>query len=408
MDFVSLYPRVNFFKEYPIGHSVKIYNPRTYDPKWFGFVQCKIEAPRGFVSSPASCSSTVGKADKLLFPLCRSCAVMQHQGKCEHTKDERALTGTWCSNEISLALRKGYRILEIYEVWHFDETSDTLFKGYLKDFMKIKMESSAPPKEDLDNFKKKVKDHLGIDLGNIKENKGMRAVSKLCLNSLWGEFGQRINQTQTEYVTKPKDFYKILLNETHEDINVQFLTKDMVQMSFNLKDKFVDNYNNTNIFVAAFTTSHACEMLYGVLDKLGDQVLGYDTDSCWYVDRPGGNTIDTGDSLGDLTDELHSRHIVKWVGTGPKSYTYEKSNGDFECKVKGFTLNYANRLKINADVMNEIIRDPSKKITIGRKNAITWNAKTKTIVNQGITKTFALGYDKRVVQDDFDRVPYGF
>ena len=74
----------------------------------------------------------------------------------------------------------------------------------------------------------------------------------------------------------------------------------MVQMGFNLKDQFVDNYN-TNIFVATFTTSHACEMLYEELDKLGGQVLGYDTDSCWYVDRPGGNTIDTGDSLGDLT-----------------------------------------------------------------------------------------------------------
>ena len=104
-------------------------------------------------------------------------------------------------------------------------------------------------------------------------------------------------------MAEPKDFYKILLNETHEDINVQFLTKDMVQMSFNLKDLFVDNYNNTNIFVAAFT-SHAREMLYEVLDKLGDQVLGYDMDSCWYLDRPDGNTIDTGDSLGDLTDEL--------------------------------------------------------------------------------------------------------
>ena len=85
---------------------------------------------------------------------------------------------------------------------------------------------------------------MGIELGNINYNAGMRQIAKLCLNSLWGRFGQRINQTQTEYVTEPKDFYKILLNETHEDINVQFLTKDMVQMSFNLKDQFVDNYNN--------------------------------------------------------------------------------------------------------------------------------------------------------------------
>ena len=185
------------------------------------------------------------------------CTATQQQSKCDHTADERSFRGTWCTNEIALALRKGYRILEIYEVWHFDETSTTLLKGYVKDFMQIKMENSAPPKENLEDFKKKVKDHLGVSLGAIKENKGMRAVAKLCLNSLWGKFGQRINQMQTEYVTEPRDFYKILLNDTQEDINVQFLTKDMVQMNFNLKDQFVDNYNNTNIFVAAFTTSHA-------------------------------------------------------------------------------------------------------------------------------------------------------
>ena len=30
VDFVSLYPTVNFFKEYPVGHPVKIYNPKMY------------------------------------------------------------------------------------------------------------------------------------------------------------------------------------------------------------------------------------------------------------------------------------------------------------------------------------------------------------------------------------------
>ena len=158
--------------------------------------------------------------------------------------------------------------------------------------------------------------------------------------------------------------------------------------------------------MAAFTTSHAREMLYGVLDKLGDQVLGYDTDSCWYVERPGGNTIPTGDSLGDLTDELKGQHIVKWIGTGPKSYTYEVSNNDVECKVKGFTLNYENGLKINADVMDEIIHDPSKTVIIEKKNAITRDAKTKTIVNQDQTKTFSLGYE--IVQNNFGTLPYRF
>ena len=229
VDFVSLYPTVNFFKEYPIGHPVKIYNPRTYDLNWKGFIQCKIEAPRGLYHPVLPVRLRCGKANKLLFPLCRSCAVTQHQGKCNHTNDERAFTGTWCTNEIALALRKGYRILEIYEVWHFHETTDTLFRNYVQEFMRIKMESSKPLKKDLDDFKKEVKEHLDIDLGDIKYNAGMRKIAKLCLNSLWGKFGLRINPTQTEYVTEPKDFYNILLNETHEDINVQFLTKDMVQ-----------------------------------------------------------------------------------------------------------------------------------------------------------------------------------
>jgi hypothetical protein len=52
-------------------------------------------------------------------------------------------------------------------------------------------------------------------------------------------------------------------------------------MNYKLKDTFVDNHNNINIFIASFTTSHAREMLYNVLDKLGDHILGYDIDSCW-------------------------------------------------------------------------------------------------------------------------------
>ena len=53
----------------------------------------------------------------------------------------------------------------------------------------------------------------------------------------------------------------------------------MVQITYDMKDMFVDNGEDTNIFIAGFTTSHARIMLYEVLDKLGDHVLGYDTDS---------------------------------------------------------------------------------------------------------------------------------
>ena len=381
VDFVSLYPTVNFFKEYPVGHPTKIYNPKCYDPKWRGFIQCKIEAPRGLYHPVLPVRLKCRKAAKLLFPLCRTCAALQQQEKCEHSPDERVFTGTWCTNEIALALAKSYRIIEIYEVWHFVKTSDTLFRDYVRDFMKLKMESSALPNEDINVFKAHVKNHLGIELDTITKNPGMRSVAKLCLNSLWGKYGQRTNMTQNEYVTKSVEFYKILLNDTHDDINIQFLTKEMVQMNYNLKNQFVDNYNNINIPIAAFTTSHARKMLYGVLDKVGTRVLGYDTDSCWFYEPEGENTIPTGDSLGELTDELGGGHITKWVGTGAKSYSYETSDGGVTCKVKGFTLNYACGQLINGDVMDEVVHGPTKTVTIKKENTITRDAKTKTIVN---------------------------
>ena len=114
--------------------------------------------------------------------------------KCNHNDAERSFIGTWCTNEIEKALSKGYQIQKIYEVWHFKESTEDLFKRYIQKFMKIKMETSPLVVGDgckyktIDEFKQIVKDKLNIDLGEIKHNPGMRAISKLCLNSLWGKF----------------------------------------------------------------------------------------------------------------------------------------------------------------------------------------------------------------------------
>ena len=55
--------------------------------------------------------------------------------------------------------------------------------------------------------------------------------------------------------------------------------------------------------------------------------------------------------LGELTDELDGDHIVEWVGSGPKSYSYLTNKGKMVCKVKGFTLNHENSKYIN---MNKV------------------------------------------------------
>jgi len=63
---------------------------------------------------------------------------------CRHKSDqERALTGTWVIDEVRLAVQKGYRILEIHEVYEYKvsrydlETQEGgLFTGYIDTFFK--------------------------------------------------------------------------------------------------------------------------------------------------------------------------------------------------------------------------------------------------------------------------------
>ncbi len=413
VDFVSLYPTVQFYKKYPVGHPRKIFNPESVDRSWFGLVKCKVLPPRGLYHPVLPVKTMCGNAEKLLFPLCKACSEAKSGQACTHSDEQRCFIGTWCSNELFTAIDKGYVVKEIYEVWDFDSSED-LFKGYVRRFMQIKMESSELKVGDgctyktEDEFRGKIKKQLGITLGKIEKNPGKRAIAKLCLNSLWGKFGQRQNMSKTVYVTEPKEFYEILLDDSVDNLAIQFINEDMVQMTYNLKDDFVDNSKDTNIFIACFTTSHARMMLYQVLDKLGDQVLGYDTDSAWYVDRPGGATVETGDCLGDLTDELNGDHITAWCGTGPKSYAYTTSKGHSVCKVKGFTLNYENSKYINQSAMGDIVNGKKNRITIVKEQMITRDSRTRELVNKYNEKNFTLGYDKRCVQGDFDTVPYGY
>ena len=107
--------------------------------------------------------------------------------------------------------------------------------------------------------------------------------------------------SQTKYLTEVSEFYEILLNDKLDNKNIQFINDDMVQMTYNLKDQFVDNSKNTNVYIACFTTSHARLMLYNKLDYLNEQVLYFDTDSIVYADD-GTKQIGTVDMLGDMTD----------------------------------------------------------------------------------------------------------
>ena len=192
-----------------------------------------------------------------------------------------------------------------------------------------------------------------------------------------------------------------------DNIKFQFINDDMVQMTYNFKDQFVDNSKNTNVYIACFTTSHARLMLHNKLDYLKEKVLYFDTDSIIYA---GTKNIETGDMLGDMTDEISGKGISSFISTGPESYSFKYGKDEQKSAIKGFTLNHENSYLLNHDSLNKIVRKEIREITILNENKIT--RKNREIVNEYCEKVLKFGYDKRVIrqinEDHVDALPYGY
>ncbi|XP_052696112.1 uncharacterized protein LOC128174652 [Crassostrea angulata] len=149
VDFTSLYPFVNKTARYPTGHPEII--TREFDDisNYFGLAKVKVLPPRGLFHPVLGYRSQ----GKLTFPLCRSCVERQQKEPCACSDADRALTGTHCTSELLKAIEKGYKILKIYEVYHwedstqYDPSSKTggLFAPYINMFLKIKQEASGRP-----------------------------------------------------------------------------------------------------------------------------------------------------------------------------------------------------------------------------------------------------------------------
>ncbi|XP_071503405.1 uncharacterized protein [Diadema antillarum] len=325
VDVCSLYPWVCKYTEFPLGHPTVITDNFDDIGNYFGLVKCMVCPPRQLFHPVLPYRSEEGK---LLFPLCRTCANDKQTTPCDHSDEERALLSTWVSEELKKAVELGYKIVDIYEVWHYprktkynpETKKGGLFSEYIDLFLKVKQESSGWPSECLsetdllnadilearknyiDSYEKK--EGVLLDESKIEKNGGLRAVSKICLNSFWGKLGQRNNLTKTEYCENPERFFSILTNPAVEVKTVDFPHENLAQIQYVPEDDFLEVLPNTNVVLAAFTTCHARLKLYTYLEKLQKNVLYTDTDSIIYLKNDDVDDVPTGNFLGDMTDEL--------------------------------------------------------------------------------------------------------
>jgi hypothetical protein len=466
-DVNSLYPYVNATKRYPVGHpeiiSESFGDPDTICDRFFGIIYCKVLPPTNLYIPvlPKRYGGKNGVDSKLLFTLCNACAEMnpRQTSVCNHSDEERSLVGTWVTEEMRLAVSKGYIITQIYSIYHFEESSTTLFADYIKTFYKLKLLSSGKPKwcdteEKLKMYVNSVKETDGVDLAScqFEDNPGLRNTAKLMINSLWGKFGTRRLLTTTKFCSTLEDLNELLNNPELEVVSVVIVHDNMTVAIYHVKStEYLDLNNNNNIYIASYTTAYARIELYKHLDAVNRRAIYCDTDSIIYISEPGFD-LPTGDMLGQLKNELaEDDYIILCVSSGAKYYAFRTKKGVLCFKMKGFSLTVTNLeaftienivsiVTANAHVSgletvvltNKKMREQQvtefraaattlhqsnvkKPSAIATDNFISvYNpqaiARTEKwgLVQRTEQKLYTFNYDKRIITANYDTVPFGF
>ena len=382
-DFVSLYPTVNKYDRYPSGKCKTIKNPDKWDNNWIGFAKITV------------------KPNKLYAPVLPSKRA-PGKGPCKLTFDCFEKTGTWATVEINYALSQGYEIEKIHEVRTYDMYIDGLFKEYVDMFMKIKIEATGlPGGVAKKSHCKYVYDKCGvkIDPDKICKNEGLRYVAKLCLNSLWGKFGQNLDVDDVVYIDNELDYFKYFDKARRYEI----LNNKIVYMKIGGKKK---PSFRTSMCVAAFTTAHARIRLHKKITEIlniGGKIYYCDTDSVIFW-LPDGVQFDFGEALGEFKNELKvGEFISDFVSIGAKAYAYYTTLGNETIKLKG--IPEKNRKEL-FDTMMKIVK--GEKVSENVPTGFTFKVDSMhQMFTQYTKKDISNTLDKRQFFSDGTSLPFG-
>ena len=292
-------------------------------------------------------------------------------------------TGTWTATYFSeeikavLKLDLGYKFTVI-EAHSY--TKEYLFQGFIKHFYEIKKNSVGPAK----------------------------FLAKLCLNSLYGMFGRKLEINET-LVVNSKNLLAIsttrIINSIITIKNDLFLvsassninTDTLSALNSMLKTDIAPAYQhiNSNVAIASAVTAYA--RIHMMPHKLLDCVVYTDTDSFFTTDlKPFLNMIS--DKLGDFKDELNGLVIDKAIFLGIKQYGYKYVDRDN----KSITKSVFAGVKRNTLSLNDI-EDMlhGKELTINNPSRFIRSLSNFSIQIKDFFTTVKQNSDKQLINNEY-------
>uniref|UniRef100_A0A914MV79 DNA-directed DNA polymerase n=1 Tax=Meloidogyne incognita TaxID=6306 RepID=A0A914MV79_MELIC len=415
-DVTSLYPFINVSTKYPVGHpTVHILNE---DVSWTCSTDNKYDLSilKVFVIPPRKIDVPVLPVkldDRLLFPLCASCARLYPKGKveenynCQHNDEQRGWVSTCTSLELNTALDEGYIVTKLFRVLEYTSSDEGLFRSYIAEFMAQKIHSSGFDDsikgniEAEDKFIEECKEMFDIKIEREKmvPNKGKRTQAKLCLNNLWGRFSLRnFGLSQCTVTDDPVKVRNLMDDSSKEVTGLDELTPEVVLISHLTKKDWIEEHDCSNVVISLWTTSaariHLLRAMQQVVRSPGCTLLYTDTDSLIFAHPNESCPLQLGPHLGQFTDEYSRHNILEYCSGGAKQYGLKLQRKDqmnaspeYVLKIRGITLNW------------DVVVNQGMQPTVKRGSVITQPLKKlyKPFVGKGVLRP-----------SDFTVLDYGF
>lgn len=365
-DVCSLYPYVCSYKELPTGipntymrHAIDISRLSLDCPpetRYFGFVRAHIRP---------------NKKDLI--------GVLPQRTNGKLCYDLHDKVGCWHTEFIYLALKRGYEIVKVYEVWHWppDQRTDQSMRGYMEFFLRLKQEAEGWRKlgqdlysasELIDPTPDKIEaicDYIERCNGGmarprpseVSVNPVKRQLAKIFLNCLWGKLAQKNPGEIEQCVHGHSQYIKLLSNPVIDFSSLRFrqVKDSFYKARYRLKSTREETGLYVNIPMAASVTAHAQSILMNQMFVVGEErVLYCDTDSIIYLRAPTDPPF-TKSGLGNWADEFPGDNILKYLALAPKSYVMNVEDGDDVFKCKGVRTTEENRRRTPVEKLEGLV-----------------------------------------------------
>ena len=334
----------------------------------YGLVHAKVLAPKDLRFPILSAKIKLkgsGARPRNISAVCRTCAEKRSVLKCGHKEPNRAITSSWTILELNAALRRGYKVIQIYEA-HVYEKFAKVGKQFFELIHYLKMKNSGFPQTGMSykdkveycekinkeaNFPSKYKLSPEIITNDPLYTKNL----KLHLVRIFGRFGQKSYDTRTTLTRDVKDLTRVIKAKTL--VSFSHPSQDHILITERIKKKRCPKKTSLCFaaYINAYTRLHLFDC-FDELEKIGASIYYTDTDSIMYTLERSKRNIDPirlGTTFGSFKNEC--RNITSFFSLGGKKYrlNFKNDAGETVSVMKSAGLCVTPYVKKHSELDNE-------------------------------------------------------